>query len=90
MVFGFVVEGHFFLEGFLLVVILFLVTQKSYKPPKKPLSEKVSNVMSFHVSSVTFLFALHTLKCLILRVFVSWFCIWDLPFLYVIIIVVRN
>ncbi|KAL4393967.1 hypothetical protein AHAS_Ahas02G0104900 [Arachis hypogaea] len=32
--------GHLFIEVFLLVVILFLLSQKSYKPPKRPLTNK--------------------------------------------------
>lgn len=39
-VFGVHIGGHFFLEGLLLVVIIFLLSQKSYKPPKRPLTEK--------------------------------------------------
>lgn len=35
-----VFEGHLFIEVFLLVVILFLLSQKSYKPPKRPLTNK--------------------------------------------------
>ncbi|GAB4839141.1 serine palmitoyltransferase component [Ancistrocladus abbreviatus] len=38
--FVFVVEGHLFVEGLLLVVILYLLSQKSYKPPKRPLTKK--------------------------------------------------
>ena len=34
-------EGHFFVEGLLLVVIVVLLSQKSYKPPKRPLTDKV-------------------------------------------------
>lgn len=34
-------EGHLFVEGLLLVVIVFLLSQKSYKPPKRPLTKKV-------------------------------------------------
>lgn len=34
-------EGHLVVEVLLVVVILFQLTRKSYKPPKKPLSEKV-------------------------------------------------
>ncbi|MED6118502.1 serine palmitoyltransferase component [Stylosanthes scabra] len=39
-VFGFQIGGHLFIEVFLLVVILFLLSQKSYKPPKRPLTNK--------------------------------------------------
>lgn len=34
-------SGHLFVEVLLLVVILFLLSQKSYKPPKRPLTKKV-------------------------------------------------
>ncbi|XP_006355301.1 long chain base biosynthesis protein 1-like [Solanum tuberosum] len=34
------IGGHLFVEGLLLVVILFLLSQKSYKPPKRPLTKK--------------------------------------------------
>ncbi|KAK1273044.1 Long chain base biosynthesis protein 1b [Acorus gramineus] len=34
------VEGHFVIEVLLVVVILFQLSRKSYKPPKKPLTEK--------------------------------------------------
>jgi serine palmitoyltransferase len=37
-VFGVHIGGHLFVEGLLLVVILFLLSQKSYKPPKRPLT----------------------------------------------------
>ncbi|AES59397.2 long chain base biosynthesis protein 1a [Medicago truncatula] len=40
VVFGFNIGGHLFIEVLLLVVILFLLSQKSYKPPKRPLSNK--------------------------------------------------
>ncbi|XP_076910012.1 long chain base biosynthesis protein 1-like [Bidens hawaiensis] len=40
VVFGVPVGGHLFVEGLLLVVILFLLSQKSYKPPKRPLTNK--------------------------------------------------
>ncbi|KAI9106643.1 hypothetical protein K1719_022171 [Acacia pycnantha] len=40
VVFGVHIGGHFFLEAVLFVVILFLLSQKSYKPPKRPLREK--------------------------------------------------
>ncbi|MED6208299.1 serine palmitoyltransferase component [Stylosanthes scabra] len=40
VVFGFNIRGHLFIEVFLLVVILFLLSQKSYKPPKRPLTNK--------------------------------------------------
>ncbi|KAI3446900.1 hypothetical protein Pfo_003565 [Paulownia fortunei] len=40
VVFGVPIGGHLFVEGLLLVVILFLLSQKSYKPPKRPLMKK--------------------------------------------------
>lgn len=40
VVFGVHIGGHLFVEGLLLVVILFLLSQKSYKPPKRPLTTK--------------------------------------------------
>ncbi|KAJ4829642.1 serine palmitoyltransferase component [Turnera subulata] len=40
VVFGVHIGGHLFVELLLLVVILVLLSQKSYKPPKKPLSKK--------------------------------------------------
>ncbi|CAH9116932.1 unnamed protein product [Cuscuta epithymum] len=40
ILFGVPVGGHLFMEGLLLVVILFLLSQKSYKPPKRPLTKK--------------------------------------------------
>ncbi|KAM7508212.1 hypothetical protein LguiA_018665 [Lonicera macranthoides] len=39
-VFGVRIGGHLFVEGLLLVVILVLLSQKSYKPPKRPLTKK--------------------------------------------------
>lgn len=33
--------GHLFVEVLLVVVIIFLLSQKSYKPPKRPLTKKV-------------------------------------------------
>ncbi|KAL5710442.1 serine C-palmitoyltransferase [Ranunculus cassubicifolius] len=40
VVFGVPIGGHYVVEGLLLVVIVFLLFQKSYKPPKRPLTEK--------------------------------------------------
>ncbi|XP_008810414.1 long chain base biosynthesis protein 1b-like [Phoenix dactylifera] len=40
VVFGFPVDGHLVVEGLLIAVILFQLSRKSYKPPKKPLTEK--------------------------------------------------
>nr|GEU34938.1 long chain base biosynthesis protein 1 [Tanacetum cinerariifolium] len=40
VVFGVPIGGHLFMEGLLLVVILFLLSQKSYKPPKRLLTSK--------------------------------------------------
>ncbi|GAB4852540.1 serine palmitoyltransferase component [Ancistrocladus abbreviatus] len=40
VVFGVHIGGHLFVEGLLLVVILYLLSQKSYKPPKRPLTKK--------------------------------------------------
>ncbi|KAG6517010.1 hypothetical protein ZIOFF_020387 [Zingiber officinale] len=40
VVFGVHVDGHLVVEVLLIAVILFQLTRKSYKPPKKPLSEK--------------------------------------------------
>lgn len=40
--------GHLFVEGLLLVVILFLLSQKSYKPPKRPLTKKVCRIFPCH------------------------------------------
>ncbi|KAG9142171.1 hypothetical protein Leryth_007620 [Lithospermum erythrorhizon] len=40
VLFGVPIGGHLFLEGLLFVVIVFLLSQKSYKPPKRPLTEK--------------------------------------------------
>ncbi|OMO76066.1 Aminotransferase, class I/classII [Corchorus capsularis] len=40
VVFGVHIGGHLFVEVLLLVVILFLLSQKSYKPPKRPLTNK--------------------------------------------------
>lgn len=42
-------EGHLVVEVLLVVVILFQLTRKSYKPPKKPLSEKVGFTCFFVV-----------------------------------------
>ncbi|RWW11892.1 hypothetical protein GW17_00024461, partial [Ensete ventricosum] len=39
--FSLVIEGHLVVEVLLVAVILFQLTRKSYKPPKKPLTEKV-------------------------------------------------
>ncbi|KAL7243661.1 hypothetical protein ACSBR1_015967 [Camellia fascicularis] len=38
-VFGVHIHGHLFVEGLLVVVILFLLSQKSYKHPKRPLTK---------------------------------------------------
>ncbi|XP_027098692.1 long chain base biosynthesis protein 1-like isoform X2 [Coffea arabica] len=40
VVFGVNIGGHLFVEGLLIVVIVFLLSQKSYKPPKRPLTKK--------------------------------------------------
>ncbi|KAJ4732256.1 Long chain base biosynthesis protein 1 [Rhynchospora pubera] len=40
VVFGVPIDGHLVVEALLVVVILFQLTRKSYKPPKKPLTEK--------------------------------------------------
>ncbi|KAG5229733.1 long chain base biosynthesis protein [Salix suchowensis] len=40
VVFGFQIGGHLFVEVLLLVIILFLLSQKSYKHPKRPLTKK--------------------------------------------------
>jgi hypothetical protein len=40
-------EGHLLVEALLVVVILFQLTRKSYKPPKKPLTEKVGFLLCF-------------------------------------------
>ncbi|KAL2895448.1 Long chain base biosynthesis protein 1 [Bienertia sinuspersici] len=40
VVFGVPIGGHLFVEGLLFVVILYLLTQKSYAPPKRPLTKK--------------------------------------------------
>lgn len=40
VVFGVHIGGHLFVEGLLLVVIIVLLSQKSYKPPKRPLTNK--------------------------------------------------
>ncbi|KAJ3684969.1 hypothetical protein LUZ61_014133 [Rhynchospora tenuis] len=40
VVFGVPIDGHLVVEVLLVVVILFQLTRKSYKPPKKPLTEK--------------------------------------------------
>lgn len=39
-VFGIHIGGHIFVELLLIAVILFQLSRKSYKPPKKPLTEK--------------------------------------------------
>ncbi|ONK55048.1 uncharacterized protein A4U43_UnF8210 [Asparagus officinalis] len=40
VVFGVHIDGHLVVEVLLVVVILFQLSRKSYKPPKKPLTEK--------------------------------------------------
>ncbi|ONK59236.1 uncharacterized protein A4U43_C08F4380 [Asparagus officinalis] len=40
VVFGVHIDGHLVVEVLLIVVILFQLSRKSYKPPKKPLTEK--------------------------------------------------
>ncbi|KAM0945554.1 putative serine C-palmitoyltransferase [Dioscorea sansibarensis] len=40
VVFGVHIDGHLVLEVLLILVILFQLSRKSYKPPKKPLTEK--------------------------------------------------
>lgn len=40
VVFGVQIGGHLFVEGLLFVVILYLLSQKSYAPPKRPLTKK--------------------------------------------------
>ncbi|KAI5680887.1 hypothetical protein M9H77_02114 [Catharanthus roseus] len=39
-VFGVQIGGHLFVEVLLVVVIIFLLSQKSYRPPKRPLTKK--------------------------------------------------
>lgn len=53
----YVFVGHLFVEGLLLVVILFLLSQKSYKPPKRPLTKKVCVSHSELLSSLLFLYS---------------------------------
>lgn len=38
------IEGHLFVEVLLFVVILYLLSQKSYAPPKRPLTKKVGRI----------------------------------------------
>ncbi|GFY93573.1 long-chain base1 [Actinidia rufa] len=45
VVFGVHISGHLFVEGLLAVVIFFLLSQKSYKPPKRPLTKKVLSTL---------------------------------------------
>ncbi|GAB2217705.1 hypothetical protein Droror1_Dr00000909 [Drosera rotundifolia] len=40
VVFGVPIGGHFFIEGFFVLVIVYLLLSKSYKPPRKPLTEE--------------------------------------------------
>ncbi|GJN08448.1 hypothetical protein PR202_ga26367 [Eleusine coracana subsp. coracana] len=40
VVFGVHIDGHLVVEGLLITVIVFQLSRKSYKPPKKPLTEK--------------------------------------------------
>ncbi|CAN6466260.1 unnamed protein product [Victoria cruziana] len=40
VVFGVHIDGHLVVDAILVAVIVFLLLQKSYKPPKKPLTEK--------------------------------------------------
>ncbi|XP_034691128.1 long chain base biosynthesis protein 1 isoform X1 [Vitis riparia] len=40
VVFGVQIGGHLFVEVVLLLAIIFLLSQKSYKPPKRPLTKK--------------------------------------------------
>ncbi|XP_042477145.1 long chain base biosynthesis protein 1b [Macadamia integrifolia] len=40
VVFGVHIDGHLVVEALLVIAILFLLLQKSYKPPKRPLTEK--------------------------------------------------
>ncbi|KAJ4981630.1 hypothetical protein NE237_032467 [Protea cynaroides] len=40
VVFGVPIGGHLVVEALLVIAILFLLLQKSYKPPKRPLTEK--------------------------------------------------
>ncbi|TKY75036.1 Long chain base biosynthesis protein 1 [Spatholobus suberectus] len=40
IVFGVHISGHLFMEAFLLVVVLVLLSLRSYKPPKRPLTNK--------------------------------------------------
>lgn len=49
----FLFKGHLFVEVLLLVVILFLLSQKSYKPPKRPLTKKVSSTILFQLIKST-------------------------------------
>ena len=50
------VKGHLFVEVLLLVVILFLLSQKSYKPPKRPLTKKVCTAALFELILNLYLF----------------------------------
>uniref|UniRef100_A0A8R7Q4M7 Uncharacterized protein n=1 Tax=Triticum urartu TaxID=4572 RepID=A0A8R7Q4M7_TRIUA len=47
VVFGVHIDGHLVVEGLLIAVIVFQLSRKSYKPPKKPLSEKVEWFLYF-------------------------------------------
>ncbi|EEE50683.1 hypothetical protein OsJ_30932 [Oryza sativa Japonica Group] len=40
VVFGIHIDGHLVVEGLLIAAILFQLSRKSYKPPKKPLTER--------------------------------------------------
>jgi hypothetical protein len=42
---GRVISGHLVVEGLLIAVIVFQLSRKSYKPPKKPLTEKVRHFL---------------------------------------------
>ncbi|CAA6673557.1 unnamed protein product [Spirodela intermedia] len=48
VIFGVHVDGHLVVEVLLIVVILFLLSRKSYKHPKKPLTEKVLGPEPLH------------------------------------------
>ncbi|XP_022872216.1 long chain base biosynthesis protein 1-like [Olea europaea var. sylvestris] len=61
VVFGVPIGGHLFMEGLLLVVILFLLSQKSYRPPKRPLTEKVCFIhMEYKFSGLPCFCGFHT------------------------------
>jgi hypothetical protein len=62
VIFGIHIDGHLFLETLLVVVIAFLLLQKSYQPEKRPLTEQVNSLSLSVFHAVDLPLSLHNDK----------------------------